>query len=89
MATWGLATHLIHEVYGNPFSPAPLDRAWLTSDVIALATAIHDQRAFERMPELADALERVGCDNEEVLSHCRQSGGHVRGCWLLDAILGK
>lgn len=38
---------------------------------------------------LADALEDAGCDNEDVLNHCRQPGIHVRGCWVLDLLLGK
>ena len=41
------------------------------------------------MPELADALERAGCGNADILAHCRQPGEHVRGCWALDQILGK
>ena len=38
---------------------------------------------------LADALEEAGCTNPEILSHCRSSGEHVRGCWVVDLILGK
>ena len=42
-----------------------------------------------RMPILADALQDAGCDNEDILSHCRSEGPHVRGCWVVDLILGK
>jgi hypothetical protein len=41
------------------------------------------------MPILADALEEAGCTNSDILDHCRQSGEHVRGCWVIDALLGK
>jgi hypothetical protein len=53
-----------------------------------LATGIYEDRAFDRLPLLADALMDAGCADEQVLGHCR-SDGHVRGCWLLDLILGK
>jgi hypothetical protein len=38
---------------------------------------------------LADALQDSGCDNEDILSHCRQLSEHVRGCWVMDLVLGK
>jgi hypothetical protein len=38
---------------------------------------------------LADALFDAGCDNEELLTHCRADGPHVRGCWAVDLILGR
>jgi hypothetical protein len=66
-----------------------LDPAWLTSTVKQLAQSIYDDRAFERMPILADALEDAGCDNPDVLNHCRSAGEHVRGCWVVDAMLDK
>lgn len=56
---------------------------------IQLAQAIYDERAFERIPILADALEEAGCTNADVLRHCRQPGGHIRGCWGIDRVLGK
>ena len=80
---------LLREVAGNPFRPVAFDRSWLSSTVVALATGIHQDRAFDRLPILADALEDAGCDNAEVLDHCRGSGPHVRGCHVLDLILGK
>lgn len=45
-----------------------------------LATGIYQERAFDRLPILADALQDAGCDNDDVLTHCRQPGEHVRGC---------
>lgn len=38
---------------------------------------------------LADALEEAGCTNQDMLSHCRNGGTYVRGCWVLDLLLGK
>jgi hypothetical protein len=81
---------LIHDIFGNPFRPVSLDSLWLTFDVQALAKGIYDERAFDRMPILADALQDAGCDNTDVLNHCRDTNQvHVRGCWVLDLLLGK
>ena len=80
---------LVREIFGNPFRPITLDPSWLTSTVLALATGIYQEKAFDRMPILADALQDAGCDNEEVLNHCRQPGDHVKGCWVVDLILSK
>ena len=77
------------EVFGNPFRPVPLDPEWLTTTVVALATGIYKERAFERMPHLADALQDVGCEDDAVLAHCRSNTPHVRGCWVVDLLLGK
>jgi hypothetical protein len=80
---------LVREIFGNPFRPVDLNPAWLTSTVVALATGIYQDRAFDRMPILADALQDAGCENDDILNHCRQLGDHVRGCWVVDLILGK
>jgi hypothetical protein len=53
-----------------------------------LAEASYQERAFDLLPFLADALEDVGCSSEDILNHCR-GPGHVRGCWALDLVLGK
>jgi hypothetical protein len=80
----------IRDIFGPlSFRPMTVDPAWLTSAVLALAEGIYDERTFDRMPILADALQDAGCDNEEILNHCRQPGEHVRGCWVVDMILGK
>jgi hypothetical protein len=76
------------EIICNPFHPIILNPSWLTSTVLALASSIYSQRAFDCMPALADALQDAGCDNEAILSHCRQSGEHFRGCWVMDSLLG-
>lgn len=80
----------LRDIFGNPFRPVVADPSWLTSTVVALAQGIYDERAYDRMPILADALQDAGCDNERVLSHCRDPQQvHVRGCWVVDLLLGK
>src|SRR5262245_9901170 len=81
---------VLRDIFGNPFRPVSVDPAWLTSDVLALARGIYDERAFDRMPILADALQDAGCTNDDILSHCRDtSAPHARGCWVVDRILNK
>ncbi len=80
---------LLRDIFGNPFRPVAVDPAWLTSDVLALARGIYEEKAFDRMPILADALQDAGCDSDEVLNHCRHERRHVRGCWMIDLLLGK
>src|SRR5262245_60863685 len=81
---------ILRDIFGNPFRSVTIDPAWLTSDVIALAEGIYADRAFDRMPILADALQDAGCDNDDVLNHCRDTTlTHVRGCWVVDLVLGK
>lgn len=79
------------DVFGHVLHPsAALLPAWRTSDVLLLAQGIYDDYAFDRMPILADALQDAGCADEEILSHCRDSNRrHVRGCWVVDLVLGK
>jgi hypothetical protein len=79
----------IRDLCGNPFRPVVFDRVWRTSTATALAAAIYEERAFDRMPILADALEETGCDNRDILNHCRHDGVHVKGCWVVDRVLGK
>jgi hypothetical protein len=80
---------LLHEIFGPlPFRDVVIAPEWLTSDVAALAWCTYDEKAFDRLPILADALQDAGCDNDEILTHLRSDGPHVRGCWVLDLILG-
>ncbi|MCI0699744.1 MAG: hypothetical protein L0241_01490 [Planctomycetia bacterium] len=79
----------LRDIFGNPFRPVAFPRAWRTSDVLLLARGIYNDRAFDRMPILADALQDAGCDNVNVLDHCRDKTYHTRGCWVVDLILGK
>jgi hypothetical protein len=80
---------LIRDIFGGPPSPPAPPPGWLTPAVLALARGIYEGRAFDRLPVLADALQDAGCEDERVLGHCRGPGPHVRGCWLVDCILGK
>ncbi len=86
------AIRAIREVFGNPFSPVrinPTWGAWNDGTVVKLAQGIYDDQTFDRLPVLADALEESGCTNADALNHCRLPGEHGRGCWVVDAILGK
>lgn len=81
---------LLQEMFGNPFRPVACDELWLTTDVLAMAKGIYQDRAFDRMPILADALQDAGCSTDSVLNHCRaEYYPHVRGCWVIDMLLGK
>jgi hypothetical protein len=77
-------------IFANPFRSTPVvtDSA-CNPTALALATAIYNEQAWDRVAILADALEEAGCANEEILSHCRGPGPHVRGCWVVDLILGR
>ena len=72
-----------------PFRSMTLNPEWRTATVVALARGIYDERAFDRMPILADALQDAGCDSADILGHCRGPGPHVRGCWVVHLVLGK
>jgi hypothetical protein len=80
---------LLRDIMGNPFRTVVIQSGWLTSEVVELAKSIYEQHTFDKMPELANALELAGCSDEEVLRHCRDQLPHARGCWVLDGILGK
>jgi hypothetical protein len=82
-------TDLLRDIVNNPFRPQTFAPAWRTPTVAALTEAIYDERAFDRLPILADALEDAGCTDADILGHCRSTGEHVRGCWVVDLILGK
>ncbi len=77
------------DVFGNPFRPPACDPRWRSADAVGLARGIYDDRAFDRLPILADALLDAGCDDGDLLAHCRSDGPHVRGCWVVDLVLGK
>ena len=84
-----LAT-LLRDIFGNPFHRRPnIDPRWVSSTVVDLAGTIYQEKAFDRMPILADALTDAGCDSEEIILHCRGDGPHVLGCWAVDLLLGK
>ena len=91
-AAEALHLSLFRDIFGNPFHPVAIDAAWLTwnnATVPAIARHIYDDRAFHELPLLADALEDAGCTDADLLAHCRGLGPHVRGCWVVDLLLGK
>ncbi len=79
---------LLREVVGNPFRRPSFDPAWRTSDAVALARGAFEERTFDRLPILADALQNAGCADEQLIGHCRGPHPHVRGCWVIDLVLG-
>ena len=91
---------ILRDIFGNPFRPSPpLPHAvlcWNDGTVRRMAEAIYDDRKMpkrtldnSRLAILADALLDAGCEDEDLIQHCRSDGPHVRGCWAVDAILGK
>ena len=91
-----LIAHIVRDVFGPP-TRVLLNPAWLTSQVTALADSIYQERAFDALPVLADALEDAGCNDAGILEHCRGIDAapasmriqHARGCWVLDLLLGR
>jgi hypothetical protein len=86
-----ISTHheLLREVVGNPWRSIAFDPSWRTEAVVGLARGMYESRDFAPMPVLADALEDAGCADADILAHCRGDGPHVRGCWVVDLVLGK
>jgi hypothetical protein len=80
---------VIRDIFGHLFRPVAFDPRWRTADAVGLARGIYEDRAFDRLPLLADALMDAGCADEQVLGHCPSDGPHVRGCWVVDLVLGK
>jgi hypothetical protein len=81
---------LLRDIFGNPFRPVQFKKAWRTDTAVALARTMYDSREFSAMPILADALQDAGCEDEQVLNHCRDATApHVRGCWVCDLVLSK
>ncbi len=80
---------LVRDIFGNPFHPVTFSPAWRTDTAVSLAKQMYESREFSAMPILADALQDAGCDNDDILNHCRGDGPHVRGCWVVDLVLGK
>jgi hypothetical protein len=93
-ATQKAMVRFLWELVGNPFGKYEFDQKWRTETVVGLARTIEEERAFDRMPILADALLDADCDSEAVLRHLRGTEKHVtdksthlRGCWVIDLIL--
>jgi hypothetical protein len=83
---------LLRDITGNPHHPETLVAHWLywhDGTVRKIAQTIYEERRLGDLPILADALEEAGCENARILAHCRESGTHVRGCWVIDLLLRK
>jgi len=80
---------LLRDIFENPYRPAWMEPEWASSTVRSLAHAIQEDWASDSFQILADALEDAGCHDAEILEHCRRSQVHVRGCWVVDLLLGK
>ena len=80
---------LLRDVFGNPFRPPDLPPGWLrncAAEASAIARAIYEDRSFDELPVLADALEDAACPSMELIRHCREAGPHGRGCWAVEAL---
>jgi hypothetical protein len=80
---------ILRDIFGNPFRPVTFSPQWRTDTALSLARQMYESREFSAMPILADALQDAGCDSDDILNHCRGPGAHVRGCWVVDLVLGK
>lgn len=91
---------MIRCIFGPlPFRPLVIDPVCSTPTINSLAATIYNDRevwnnpasrsSFDRLPILANALEEVGCTSADILNHCRSESPHVRGCWVIDLLLGK
>jgi hypothetical protein len=89
-AEFAAKEQLLRDIFGNPFRPVAFDPAWRMDTAVSLARGTYDSRDFAAMPILADALQDAGCDDADILAHCRDPHQvHVRGCWVVDLVLGK
>ncbi len=95
IGNWAVATEarthsqLLREIFGNPFRPVAPGAAGLAAAVRQLGEAIYEEHRFGDLPVLADAAEEAGCTDADLLAHLRGPGPHTRGCWALDALLGR
>ncbi len=87
---------LLRDIIGNLYSPRSIDQAWVTVDLRRLAKKLYRARRSpsgglngEILAMLSVALEEAGCTDESILAHLRSPGPHVRGCWVVDLLLGK
>jgi hypothetical protein len=85
---------MIRCIFGNPFRSIGLDPAHRPPTVVSLARAAYDERELPsgeldplRLAVLADALEETGAP-DELVTHLRGPGPHVRGCFAIDLCLG-
>jgi hypothetical protein len=91
---------LLRDIFGSPFRPrpvvAPCVLTWRDGLIVRIAEGVYEHRVLPsghfdegRVAVLADALEDAGCQDAEILGHLRGPGPHVRGCYIVDLILGN
>jgi hypothetical protein len=88
----GVQASLLRDLWRVGGRTVVVNPAWRAANegaALHLARGMYEERNFNRMMILADALEEAGCDEEELLRHLRESAVHARGCWALDLILSK
>jgi hypothetical protein len=85
----GPQADLVRDISGHPFRPVEFSPSRASPAAVALAQGMYDSRDFAAMPVPADALQDAGCERQDVLGHCRGGGEHVRGCWVVDHVLGR
>jgi hypothetical protein len=69
-----------------------VDAAWLrwnSGAVARIAGVIAEEKRWQDLPVLGDALEEAGCSDQEILGHCRAPGQHTRRCWVVDLLRGQ
>lgn len=65
--------------------PPEMDPEWLNwndGTIRKMVEQIHEQRNWQDLPVLADALEEAGCSDAFVLDHLREGREHARSCWV-------
>ncbi|WP_246523190.1 hypothetical protein [Gemmata palustris] len=84
-----IKARIFRDISGNPFKRVKFDKRWRTETATLLAQQMYESREFSALPILADALQDAGCSNADILNHCHGESLHVRGCWVVDLVLGR
>jgi hypothetical protein len=78
----------IREIIASPFTQFPIERSWLSAEVVHLCYTMRRTGNYDQMDRVGELLDDQGCADTNILLHCLR-GGHHRGCWLVDAIIGR
>ena len=65
------------------------DPTWRTPTVAGLADLIYADRAFDRLPMLADPSKKPVATIPACWRTAGMAARTVRGCWVIDMLLGK
>lgn len=77
---------LLREIVGNPYLKHSISPSFVAEE---LARGIYMKGEFGILPTLGEALQKDGCDSPKILAHCWLPGPHVKGCWVVDFVLGN